>query len=126
MRILLSLTLIMLLASPVLACRVADVSDEERFEGAEAVFHGLVTGVRIPVMEARPPALGQKTTRPFSIGRRNYELRVVVGKTLKGEPEDLLVFEVHWCGGGYAELGDEVTVYRYGESRWYVQSHALR
>jgi len=126
MKTLLSIIVILASIQSAFGCRTLHITDEERFERAESVYRGVVSGIRIPALEAEPPSMEEGEIRRFSVGRTDYELRVMVGQTLKGEPKDLLIFDVYWCGGGYAELGEDVTIFRSPGSPWYVRSHAHR
>jgi len=125
MKILITFFLVAVTIQPAFGFRAPYITDEERYEEAEAVYLGIVSGVRIPALETKPPEVGEEL-RTISVGRTDYELRVMVGQTLKGKPKELLVFQVRWCGGGYAELGDKATVYGSPGDRWYVRSHTDR
>jgi len=46
---------------------------------------------------------------------------IAVEETLKGVPKDSLRILLSWCGGGSAEVADEVVAFRLGE-KWHIKA----
>ena len=110
--------LITLLACPTAAqaCKYAEYSAKDRVVNSNAVYIGIVSGIKIPSLETN-----KNTENRLYTATREY--RIVVKKTIKGEIKNIIKISVHWCGNVKAELGQKVVVFKNNSNIWHITNN---
>ena len=91
------------------ACRVGDIPLEQRAETAEQLLLGTVVKIT---------TIAPKNRKQRRIANKQY--RILVSHSSLQNAVKVQDIQVDWCGGGSAEVGDEVVVVQSSSTNAYI------
>ena len=110
----------LLLSVPAVACREWQGTTESRSKLSSDIYYGVVfsTFSEIPTLKAEDVSPNHL---PLFLGSVDKTIEVRVYETIKGANTKYIKAKLKWCGGGTAELGEMVLLYKRGE-RWHAKN----